>query len=57
MGYIPLIFTALVTCMTCASVKEEMYKGKCVILLHFKCLICFELAIALFLITAWEETL
>lgn len=57
MGYIPLIFSALVTCMTCASVKEEMYKGKCVILLHFKCLICFELAIALFLITAWEETL
>lgn len=34
-----LIFSALATCIARALVKEETYKGKCVILLHCKCLI------------------
>lgn len=55
--YIQLIFSALATCITCALVKAETYKGKSVILLHCKCLMYFKLAITLLLITAWGETL
>lgn len=43
--------------MSYALVMEKLYRGKCVILLQYKCLIYFDLAIFVFLITAWDKTL
>lgn len=52
-----LCTSALIIYMSYALVMEKLYRGKCVILLQYKCLIYFDLAIFVFLITAWDKTL